>query len=281
MGKSIGALFSVFFASVSAGWTDTIPLALPAPLPQWEVELQTLPDLTLANFKVDHAQHAVADVSAPRHQVDEQADLSAFGFSCTEQMLVTPLPDARITVKVIAPCRPDQVVRLSHASIDFDVTLSMVGEVEVVVPTVSNHGEIDSIFDDYSVITELVVMPETEGYARVALVWEDADLPQLAARAPRHIETDVITLGDGSGRVAQVLSHRLDPDARPGVIRLSMAETVTDQNCARQRSGHVVQYIPGRPVTKYDLMMGAAGCDRVGSNRELKNVLPDLKLASN
>ncbi len=281
MGKLSNAVFCATFFCMSPSWADTLALAIPAPLSAADTSLLSLPDAHPIRFTSEAARPTSSTVSLSRATVDAQADANAFGIPCAETLQVKPMQDALLSVTISAPCRPEEKVQVSYAAVVFDVSLSMTGEVTFEMPAMAYHAEIDSIFDDYSLVSTKVVAPELKDFVRVALAWDGVTKAQLKGEAPRHLPINVITLGDGSGRTVDVLSHHIDPDARSGVIRLSMVAAVTDQNCGVPRKGHVVQHMPEVPELRYDLVLAVAGCDRVGTNLELKNILQDLKLASN
>lgn len=281
MGRFPRAMLCALLSCSSMAWADTLPLAIPAPIPTLDFRLPSLPDMQPARFEPSEAIAAQATSSNHVTQIGAQADLSAFGIPCAKKVTVNSAADAMLDMRISAPCAPGQIVRVSYVGIGFDVTLSMTGEAETRIPAWAYQGEIDSVFEDGIALKSPVLVPSLSAFARVAVGWDHAGDAYIADKAPRHLPVNVITLGDGSGRVAQVVSHHIDPDAKPGVIRLSMIAPVTQENCDQPRMGHVMSHMPGQPSHRYDLTLAAAGCERVGTNLELNNILQDLKLASN
>ncbi len=281
----MGRLLSVAFgAAISYGGgasADTIALAVTPPVPSIEAALPSLPDIQIARFETVAPTYSRGSPSNFAQQVQDQADTSAFGLACAEQIDVTPGPDATFLVEVTAPCRPEEQVLITYAGLAFDMSLSMTGYARAEVPALSYFAELDTVFDDYSVLSADVTAPEIYEYARVAVAWSGSADARLTSKAPRHLPVDVVTLGDGSGAVAQVLSHRIAPDARRGVIRLGLVAQVTAINCNTSQEANILQQVPGRPAQRYAMRLAPAGCDRIGDILELKNILPDLKLASN
>lgn len=284
MGKNVSAIFGALVYSTtifSGAWADSLAMALPAPLPRIAAPLPDLPGLHPT--MLEHPSGATHRMTGAGVQdiVKEQADINAFGFPCTATMRVIPADNAMLNVTISVPCKPNHVVALTFEGLSIDLTLSMTGEARIEIPALAYENTIDVVIDKQTSLSATATTPDLGSFVRVALGWSDASSPTLGGKAPRHLPIDVTTLGDGTGRIAQVLSHHVDPEARKGVIRLGMTLPVTLKNCATAQSGHVVQYLPGLPQLRYGLTLAPAGCDQVGRNLELKNILQDLKLASN
>ncbi len=284
MGKTGSAIFGAFLlvcTVVKNVWADTVPLALPAPLPSVSASLPSLPQLQPVRFQpVRKALPAVQG-----HQLQaitaQQANISAFGISCDMKLNASAENDATIHVRISAPCDPNQTVVLEYEGLFADITLNMTGMADFQIPALANHNEFLVHFEQHLPERISIETPDLDEYVRVALGWGEEDAPRLSGEAPRHLPFERMTLGDGSGRVVQVISHHLDPDAQAGVIRLGMNVGVTKNNCGRTQSGSVVQTSPGLTQLRYDLKLAASSCDDVGRNLQLKNILQDLKLASN
>ncbi|MEM9582271.1 MAG: hypothetical protein AAGA08_04080 [Pseudomonadota bacterium] len=283
MGKvissAIGAAFSV--VCFSSAWADTVALALRAPLPSVTVPLPSLPPLEPVRFD-QTAASPVQDVRPSLSAViAKQADINAFGFPCETTLKSHALPNAMIAVSIFAPCKPYQTVSISYAGLEFDLSLSMTGATDTVLPALTRVTELTVRIGPDTKRSTRVDVSDIDGFMRVALEWPSEGPPLLSGTAPRHMPVDRFILGDPSGRTIQIVSHPLDPETQPGVIRLQMNQTVTAQNCAEAQTGRFVQMMAGFTQQVYDLTLAAPGCDKIGHSLELKNILQDLKLASN
>lgn len=284
MGKRVNAISGVIlYLNLIAGpaLADTVALALPAPRPAFDAALPELPNVHPARLT-----HKTAPLNHPARpnlstRVAEQADISAFGFACGAEVSVEGTKNAMIELSIKAPCKPDQIATVQYSDLSFDQALSMTGEAQLTLPALGDQDILRVTFEDGQSLQSHVKTPEIDAFARVAISWDGPVPPRLNGTAPRHLPIEITRLGDGSGRVLQVLSHHLDPDEKSGVIRLGMLTEVTSKNCGHTQAGKVVQQTPGLPQLRYALKLAAAGCDQIGRNLELKNILQDLKLASN
>lgn len=267
-------------AFTPVAWADSLPAALAPPLPSSELTLPELP-LTQAPVLVQSPAREVARMQARPAQVDVQADISAFGFPCDMHLTLTPLDGALLLARIDAPCRPFEQVRLDFGDLHFDQSLGMTGTLEVTVPALRKTVTADAIFDDFAVLTATAVALGADGYQRIALSWDQPDGPVLQIGGVGLKGSRLTRLGDGSGAVAQILSHKIDPMLDAGVLRLSLRRATTDRNCGAPLSGQVHRAAPGEPRIDYSLTLAARPCTEIGGEEVLKNVLQDLKLARN
>lgn len=276
MSRFFSALLGAFTALITTAQAETVTRA-PAP------PLLVMPEIgqTSPTSFGDLPAWPVAETAPPiAGRVAAQSDISAFGFPCTVKMDVAPKRGALLDIAISAPCKPYETVRILHAGLSFDVGLSLTGQAQVTMPAMAYSSEIDTIFEDQTRLSTPVVMPELAEYVRIAVGWDHLDA-RIEGDAPRFLPLDAYVLGDGPGRVLQILSHHLDPESRSGVIRLSVRSEVTAQNCKASQQAQVLQHFPGTPATRYSMELAKPGCHRIGDNLVLKNILPDMKLAAN
>jgi len=272
----LGALL-MYNGTVSA---DTVTRGTAPPLLIAPPVIPDLPDMPVQRLNSVVPVSLADDPEPIKGALARQSDISAFGFPCEQTLTLSPVSGGMLDVTISAPCKPGAVVEVRHAGLAFDVTLSNTGSYHTSVPALAHPARIDTVFPDQSEVSAMAEVPDNAEFARIAIGW-DVAAATVQGSAPRGLQLAEVTLGDGMGRIVQVLSYHIDPERRSGVIRLSVQGAVTAQNCMTGQQAEVVRHLPGQPVTRYGLKIAGPGCDRVGDNLVLNNVLADLKLAAN
>ena len=278
MSRFFGALLGALL-TVSVVQADSVTRAATPSLFIAPGSVQTLPQDPVPALGAIVPTRFVPTAPDIAANIETQSDINAFGFACGPVMSVTSKPGALLDIAISAPCKPDERVTINHAGLSFQVALSLTGAAQVMLPALAEKAVIDTIFEDQTRLTYQATVPDLNEYARFAIGWGQPHA-QLVAQAPRHLPIAAFRLGEGEGQV-QILSHHIDPEARAGVIRLSIHAQVTPENCNHSQQAHVVEAKPHDQALSYDLELVQPGCGRIGDNLVLKNILPDLKLAAN
>lgn len=280
MSRFLGALLGAVLLHIGAVSAETVTRATAPPLLLVPPTIPAFPDMPVQSLAPMAPVNMADDPDPIKDALARQSDISAFGFACDQTMTLTPRPGGMLDLVISAPCKPGAMVEVRHAGLVFDVTLSNTGKQQVTVPALEFQARIDTVFADGGQLSAKAVVPELVDYARIAVGWDTA-AATFRGTAPRGLQVEELTLGDANGRNVQILSYHIDPERRSGVIRLTVQKAVTAQNCASAQRADVVRHLPGQPVTRYGLRLAGPGCDRVGDNLVLNNILPDLKLAAN
>ncbi len=282
MSKSLCTLLGAgLCAGMTVAQADTVALALPAPLPTLSTELPYLP-ATPALMQQKPPRPVPSWPATPvADSTAAQADISAFGLPCETALQVEPLPGAIFAIAVNAPCKPYEDITFHYAGLTFDIVTGVTGQAAFELPAIASSANLESVFSDGHSISAQLEAPDLSEYARVAVAWTEALDMRLTANAPDHMPVSFYALGQQDRRTVQILSHHQSPEARRAVIRLGVAAPITAQNCGLERHAKIRHLQPDMPSISYDLVLAATSCDRVGGNLELKNVLQDLKLATN
>jgi hypothetical protein len=270
-----GAAFAMMCTMATA---DTVPLAIVPPFHDISSRAPVMPVLQGLP-----QQPWVPQDPFPRalvEAVSAQANVSAFGVPCDTKLAIHPTREAMLHVTLSAPCRPDQMVRISHAGLEFDLRLPMTGERAFHLPALEAPARVTLRFLDGVEVVEAVDPGPLDAFMRVALQVSADDALRLKASARGSLPVAETRLGDDGGGMVQIISHHIDPDRQRGVIRLALEAKVLADRCDRPSHAKVVERLPGLPLRQYGISLGAAGCDRVGDILELKNILQDLKLAA-
>lgn len=269
--RAVSVLLGALFLISPALGQEVVSRSATPPLLIGRDVLPVLPDTNGVQFP--HLQPIRTDVITQDHgrHIATQANISAFGFACTQSVQAEKQPGALAVLTISAPCHPNGTVQIKHASLSFQQTLSLTGEAHVTLPLLSQDAEIETVFPEKTVKTALRA-PELSRFARVAVSW-DKPGAQIDVRAPRHLPTERYLVGTADGPQLEIISHPLDPQTRSGVIRLSVSRETCDQTM-----GEVLRVISGHREARYSLLLTEEAC-KLGTAR-LKTILPDLKLAT-
>lgn len=215
------------------------------------------------------------DRAAPR-----LPNLSPFGLPCADTLDLRRADNGFLMVDLQASCRFRQAVRMRHGALDFTVTTSHLGRVSRELPLLDPGGQVSVEFADGTRITARA--PLAPGRALPYLIL-DHDAPanavRIVAQAPgrRVIRRSFDT---ASGAVTS-LTTSPGAGAGAGVARLALRVAITAQTCGGRFTARLIDQPAPAAVRKTHLLLNLPGCDRVGEIVELKNALPDLKLAWN
>ena len=270
-----GAAFAMMCTMATA---DTVPLVISPPFPDISPPARALPALQvtprLPLALRDPFEGALIDA------VSNQANISAFGFSCDTELAITPAAEAMLEVILSSPCRLDQMVSVSHSGLEFHLRLPMTGKRTFKLPALEAPANVAVRFLNGAEVVAATDPGPLDAFLRVALQVSSEDALSLKAVAAKQLPVVETRLGDDGGQMVQIISHHIDPDRRRGVIRLALQSKVTAEHCDTPSHAKVVERLPGLPLRQYGISLGAAGCDHVGEILELKNILQDLKLAA-
>lgn len=272
------ALYGAVFAAIcSIAQADTVPLTITLPFPDASPPARALPVLPVVQ-PVSPALPA-RSAGAPIETIAHQANVSAFGFACDTALKVHPRPEAVLSVTLSAPCRPGQIVRITHVGLEFDIRLPQTGEMTFDMPALDAPSRVTAHFPGGSQFSTTADPGVLDDFLRVAMQSDASAGLAVGTSSSKRLPVTKTELGDGSGQMVQIVSHHLSPQERRGVIRLALLSKVTAAHCDQPSDAKVIERRPGLPVRQYGLSLSAPGCARVGEILELKNILQDLKLA--
>jgi hypothetical protein len=266
--RAICAIFFVFGTQTQA----EIPMVTTVAIPSLKLTFPTLPHYGVQNLRVAKAAKAIPQDTPQRADTAPQIDVSAFGMACSTITTATASPDAMITIDVSAPCLPNTEIHIFDGALSHTATLSLTGAAQVTIPAMAEIVDLAvSIEDD--VILKTVEMPEFDDFVRVAMIGTNS--VQLAATL--YGEDMAIYKTDGM----QVFSVDLREASQTNLYRMILRHHVTDQNCDQPQDLVLHRFMPGKPAQKQELRLTGSNCARSGVILELKNIVPDLKVAAN
>ncbi len=232
--------------------------------------------------------------------VHDDARMSPFGFDCTPALTLKARDAAMIEARLFAPCDPRERVALRHGALEIDLTTDAFGRAATMLPALSEVATVTALLPRQAVEAGLYIS-DAEAFSRVVIVWEGARVFRMnayefgategqaghiragfgktASRAMRGTGGFLVTIGDGSGRSAEVYSFPTGYSPLHGVVKLVVEADVTDETCGQQAKATALQSRPLGGMTATDVRVTLPGCDRVGDVMELKNLLQDMRLA--
>lgn len=220
---------------------------------------------------------------------------------CAITLDLIPEANAMIGLTLLAPCHANERVVLKHGGLAISALTTANGALFTGIPALEKTALIDVLFADGQSFGASIEMPEVADLRRFAVQWQADDAFQLNAfengagyNEPGHISgTDphlpaagapakggfLTLLGDSTTEnplLAEVYTFPADADAKPEVV---VEAAVTESTCGRELLGETLSSVAGK-VQVTDLTVAMPECDAVGDYLVLKNLVPDLNIAS-
>jgi hypothetical protein len=198
---------------------------------------------------------------------------------CTPHLAIAARPDAMIDLLLMAPCRADERVVLRHAGLAVTYRTNAAGALFASIPALMAGADVSILFAGGETAVAMPDLPEAGMPQRFGVQWlgaqmlsvgtaEDVGLPDVAP----------IRLGDATvdaPMLAEIYTYPADGRDVPVTIRAG----VTAESCGREILGETLHVARGT-VQVADLSVTMPGCDATGDYLVLKNLVPDLKLAT-
>ncbi len=250
---------------------------------------------------------AVLEVAeAPITPAAETPVRNEFGLTCGNVLSAAKKPGAMVTLTLTSPCRGEEVISIQHGNISFSARMSSLGMLSVQVPALDPEAEFSVTFPDGDVVSTIIDVPAASRVERVVLQSgtnsglqvhalefgaDYGEAGHIWSATPGDPETAALTnggflvsLGDVSvedGQIAEIYTYPVTTDNRDGVVRVSIEAEVTALNCAKEVSGKILQKSQNGVASLVSLSLAIPECDAIGEYLVLKNLLRDLRVASN
>lgn len=215
--------------------------------------------------------------------------------SCRTALTLRAEPAAILALDLAASCRPDERVVLRHGGLAVTGRTSGSGHLQMRLPALSADGRISVLFADGGVI-EAAQPVALAGLRRLGVQWLGDDAFQVHAfeNGARHGEPGHVSAVDpkrasGPGGFLSLLGesgvalpmqaeiYTFPADGTRSTVEIEAA--VTPQTCGRTLIAEVLDSRGGRAEAR-ELTVEMPGCDAVGDYIVLKNLSPDLNMAS-
>jgi len=242
--------------------------------------------------------------AAPRTDAQK---FNQYGLRCETSLSAEPAGAGGIvTLRLDAPCQPYARVVVYHDALRFAARSDSSGALSVDMPALRSEAAFLVSLPDGSSVSAVANVPEAAEYERAALQWqgrsalhihafeygaEYGEAGHVWAEAPSAPEAGaegrggfLLRLGDAElpqPMMAEVYSFPRDTSRRDGTVRLSVEAEVTTETCAHEIEAETLQPGLGGGMTPAALTLYMPGCEAVGEYLVLKNLLQDMKIASN
>ncbi|MBV0913565.1 hypothetical protein [Anianabacter salinae] len=225
---------------------------------------------------------------------------------CAPVLTADARPAGIAALTLSAPCHESQPITVEHAGLTYSDRTSDLGTYSVRLPVLSSPAEIRITFPDGEQTDVTLDVPDLGSIDRVALQWSGEtglslhafelgagydDAGHVWIENARDADHAVggrggffTALGDGTGltpKTVNIYTYPADMAVQDGVIRLSVEAEVTLQSCGRDVSGESFQRDENGVFQPMTITLSMPGCDAVGEYLVLKNLLRDMKVASN
>ena len=221
--------------------------------------------------------------------------------ACPISLELSNADNALIAVTLVAPCHANERVVLKHAGLTITAKTTLTGALFADLPALVQAAEVEVMFKDNTTVAASVAMPELATLRRFAVQWQQDDAFQLhgfedgsdfggagdvSAATPHQPVAGapakggfLTELGDASTdlpMLAQVYTYPSDSKIKPEIV---VEAAVTEATCGREVLGQTLQTTAGG-VKVSDMSLAMPDCDAVGDYLVLKNLVPDMTIAS-
>lgn len=273
--RSLAIVGSSLFVVLAAGQylqtssAESAVVATPIPVAGPPPSLRIAAGTPLAGHEPDLLPVALTDTAPPSPAAPEP-EPAVVAETCPVTLDLFANTDATLSLSLTAPCRPDEGVVVSHASLSVTYRTTATGALFLDIPALDAKGDIKVRFPDGTELRAESPVPDIAQFRRFALQWIEGDSFTLVTDAP------VQSLGEQ----ATVLPMYAQVVTLPAAdAPLAIETAVTDTNCGREALGAAF-YSEGGKVRIADLSLALPDCDAEGGFVVLNNPVTDMKLAA-
>jgi hypothetical protein len=283
--------------TAALGDVPATPVPAPAPLTALPQTAQPLTALPLTA----QPQPQTADTQPPLPPIAAPQGAAAADPACAVLLDLVPEAGAMLGVTLVAPCAPEARVVLRHAGLAVTGRTSATGTLLTTLPALETAATVTVRFPDGSEAAATLDMPEVASLRRFGVQWMADDAFQVHAfeagasyGEAGHISAAtpgqgvggappaggfLSLLGDASvdlPMLAEIYTFPADPALVPEVV---VEAAVTEATCGRELLGETVTAFGGE-VYVTELTLATPDCGATGDILVLKNLVPDLKIAT-
>ncbi|MWD28654.1 translocase [Aquicoccus sp. SCR17] len=225
---------------------------------------------------------------------------------CSVGMEAEPQAAATVALSLDAPCQPNARVTIHHNGMMFTDVTDADGNLSLTVPALASQAVFIAALDNSEGAVAMADVPSLDRFDRIVLQWkgqegielhamefsDDYDGPghvwSKAERSPEAAESGeggfLVTLGDAGmdgALQAEVYTFPAAATKRSGDVDMSVEAEVTEGNCGKEIEAQTIEVHRGTAPRVQDVTVFVPDCDAVGDFLVLKNLIEDLKIASN
>ena len=227
-------------------------------------------------------------------------------FSCDIDFEAHAVAAAMVSVKLRAPCLPNERFTLHHNGMMFTGVTDNAGHYAGSVPALARNSVFMIAFPNGNGRTATAEIETLEYYDRFVVQWQGESGLQIhaleygaaygdeghvwfdaardmanAARGEGGFVARLGAPGQQDARMAEVYTFPTGTALRTGEVQISLEVEVTAENCGRDVEAQALHVSgPGTAETRM-LSLSMPDCNAVGDYLVLKNMFDDLKIARN
>lgn len=288
------------FISVGRVIDGTSQVASFAPLLAPNATLFSTPAISLAPA----GQPPVLEVSLPVVPDVPVITAPAQNSTCQIALSGRARSGASIQLEIVAACKPNQMVTISHAGIAFSVLTDAQGAAKVQLPAMEANAEIMVQFADQSRASTTVAVADIGNVVRAGVSWQasmNLDLSAIEFGAafgtegyispatPRDYRTSrikgggyLVQLGDPSlerGALAEIYTLPVARNQQRGTIALSIAISDAESVCGQTILAKTVRTRDGGNAGIRNVRFTVPACGLVSGQIPLPGAIDDIRLA--
>lgn len=246
-----------------------------------------------------------ATLSIGDSDVDETAAAQrrTTGPDCAPSLSASAAPRAMVKLTLMAPCDPGTRVVIRHAGLAVTELTSRDGRLVTSLPALEAEASVEVAVPGHRDLRATVQVPEVDSYTRVGIQWQGEDSFQLhayefganfgesghvsavQARDPQTTAGGFLSLLGNEDvewpLLAQVYSYNSAEATRDGTVTIELEAPINAATCGRDMLAEAIRTEPGSGVELVDLRLPMPDCGAADGFLVLKNMLPDLNIASN
>jgi hypothetical protein len=222
--------------------------------------------------------------------------------TCSAKLDLAVEPGALLGLSLVAPCHPDERVLLRHAGLTVTGKTNAAGSLFLSLPALTTESAVEAAFADGTKADASVTVPELAAMRRIAVQWQGSDnfalhgledgadfaqAGDISANNPGQQPTAaaipsggwMVAMGDATvdnPMLAEVYTY---PAVAAGRADIAIEAAVTASTCGRDMLGQTLASTGGA-VSVTDLTLSMPACDGQSGYLVLKNLFPDMKIAS-
>ena len=227
-------------------------------------------------------------------------------FACKHSLTAEPNAAAMVTLTIDAPCLANDRFSVHHNGMMFTGVTDENGKSILSVPALASNAVYIVSFANGDGAVASATVTSLEYYDRVVVQWTGDAGIQIHAleyganyNEKGHVwngdARDIATAARGEGgfvtrlgaadiaqsQRAEVYTFPSGMTSRAGNIQLRVEAEVTQANCGRDIEAQSIQLSSDGQLKVQDVVLAVPDCDAKGDFLVLKNLLNDLKIASN
>ncbi len=249
-------------------------------------------------------QPAILQASLPGTPAAPVITAPAQNSACAILLAGQEQSGAMIEIEISAPCKPGQMVTISHAGLEFSLLTDAQGLARITLPAMAPEAEITARFEDQSSGSTTISVRGMQDVMRAGVSWRgDMDLDlnafeygaavgsegHVSPLSPRDYRTSrikgggyLLQLGDPAlerGALAEVYTIPINRNQQRGTVALSILIANPELLCGQEITAKTSRSREGRNAGVRNVRFTLPECGRIAGQIALPGALDDIRMA--